>query len=60
MKPIPSEPLAKQRRVIGAFCDDLIDIAAGKMECPERTNAIREINRQFREREAGNSLPVNK
>jgi hypothetical protein len=44
VKPLPADPLAFQARIIGAFCDDLFDMAAGKSSSCERTNALRQVS----------------
>jgi hypothetical protein len=44
MKPLPSDPLAFQARVMSAFCDDLLDMAAGRSSRCERTNALRQVS----------------
>ena len=46
MRPLPADPLAFHALVISAFCDD---IASGKGW--ERTNALREVSIQSKERE---------
>lgn len=61
MKPFPTDPMRQHTRMIAAFCDDIV---AGDCRTAPRAKAVAEISRQInstaREREAGNSLPVNK
>ena len=61
MKPLPSDPLAFQARVMSAFCDDLFDMAAGRSSRCERTNALRQVSISTpRDGEsANNGSPVN-
>lgn len=61
MKPLPSDPLAFQARVMSAFCDDLLDMAAGRSSRCERTNALRQVSISTRDGvRANNAAPVNK
>jgi hypothetical protein len=43
MKPLPSDPLALRARVLGALCDDLFDLGAGRSRSFGRTDAMRAV-----------------
>lgn len=43
MKNLPDDPAELHRHTIKAFCNDLIDIQAGKATRCDRTNALRHI-----------------
>lgn len=44
MRPLPRDPFAFQARIFNALCNDLYDMAAGKSNSCERTNALRQVS----------------
>ncbi len=43
MKELPTDPQQLQSRIFAAFCADIHDIAAGRAQSCNRTNALRQV-----------------